>query len=145
MFPNPAFVPVPTAEDLQSNPIVRAAMEEAWQDSLPGDCAARHEEGGWIYCNPSTGDIVTIRAAAGERARLNLGNPPDMIGFVLVGTYHTHPNPTAEGWRPGPSAMDLLSANATGVPWLIRSDDGIYLAGHNSRRGGFTGASGFPP
>ena len=30
------------------NPVVLQALEQAWNDSLPGNAVQRHEEGGWI-------------------------------------------------------------------------------------------------
>jgi hypothetical protein len=68
-----------------------------------------------------------------------------IIGAVVVGTFHTHPNPTAEGWYGGPSTTDQNSANHTGVPWLIRADDGDYWTGPVFRRGGLAGGPGYPP
>jgi hypothetical protein len=136
---------VPTAAELLQNPVVQAAMGKAWIDSQPGDPALRHEEGGWIYMDTTTGQILTRRAPAGSQDSLSLANPPYVSGCVVVGTFHTHPNPTAEGWDPGPSFMDQISAASTGVPWLIRSDDGDYSTGPNDRRGGLLGGPGFPP
>ncbi|PWU10185.1 MAG: hypothetical protein C5B50_25995 [Verrucomicrobia bacterium] len=63
---------------------------------------------------------------------------------MVVGKFHTHPNPTAEGWEPGPSAADLYVDEMHGVPDLIRADNGIYASGPTSRRGGLAGGSGFP-
>ena len=120
-------------------------MDQAWTDSQTADPALRHEEGGWIYMEISTG-ILSIRLAPrGLQARINLGNPPPVSGATVVGTFHTHPNPTAEGWNPGPSATDRNSAAITGVPWLIKADNGNYLAGPTTRRGGRGGGPGFPP
>jgi hypothetical protein len=120
-------------------------MEQAWIDSLPNDPINRHEEGGWIYMDATTGQITTRRAAAGTTARLNLGNPPVVLGSQVVGTFHTHPNPTSQHWNPGPSRTDIASAAFTGVPWLIRADDGYHYTGPTGRRGGFAGGPGFPP
>ena len=39
----------PTAADLLYELLVQQALEQAWNDSLPGDSVQRHEEGGWIY------------------------------------------------------------------------------------------------
>jgi uncharacterized Zn-binding protein involved in type VI secretion len=135
----------PTAAELQTNPVVQAAMAQAWHDSQPGDSANRHEEGGWIYMNTNTGQVQILRAPAGARAGLNLGGPPTVPGAVVVGTFHTHPNPTAEGWMPGPSGTDQNSSANSGVPWLIRADDGVHNTGPASRRGGLGGGPGFPP
>src|SRR5689334_17858789 len=93
----------PTATELLNHPTVRQAMEEAWQDSLPQDPDRRHEEGGWIYLDTAMGEILVRRAPAGLQAELSLDNPPEVPGAVVVGVFHTHPNPTAEGWHGGPS------------------------------------------
>ena len=114
-------------------------------DSLPTDAVQRHEEGGWVDMGYSTGAIKTRRAPAGRQAALVLTTPPVVVGSVVVATFHTHPNPSAEGWEPGPSAENTELAWILGVPCLIRADDGIHSTGPDSRRGGFTGGSGFPP
>ncbi len=75
---------------------------------------------------------------------LDLSTPPLVPDSVVVATFHTHPNPSAEGWEPGPSAADTQSAWIFGVPCLIRADNGVYLTGPDSRRGGLTGAPGYP-
>src|SRR5258707_1088466 len=119
---NPGLEP-PTAVELISYPVVRAAMELAWNDSLTDEPAQRHEEGGWIYMDTTTGEFAAHRAIRGGRASLSLANPPYVNGSVVVGTFHTHPNPTAEGWEPGPSAKDTRSAAHSGVTWLVRADN----------------------
>ena|SRR5947209_10625779 len=134
----------PSSFELLNNLVVQAAMDEAWLDSLMQDPIARHEEGGWIYVEFSTGLISIRRAPAGGRSNLDLSNPPVVPGSVVVGTFHTHPNPTAEGWVPGPSTTDNDSANRSGVPWLIQADDGRYETGPTSRRGGLAGPGGYP-
>src|SRR3954463_7939085 len=107
----------PTADELLAEPVVRQEMEAAWTDSLADDPANRHEEGGWVYQDIATGRIAVRRAPPGSMRRLDLGNPPLVPGSVIVGTYHTHPNPTADGWEPGPSAVDVRNAALSGVPW----------------------------
>src|SRR5262245_9529877 len=47
----------PTAAELQSDSVVQQALEQAWLDSDPGDPAYRHEEGGWIYLDTTTGRL----------------------------------------------------------------------------------------
>ena len=136
---------VPSSSELLADPIVQQAMQQAWLDSEATEPARRHEEGGWIYMDLASGQIDVRRAPAGQRAILNLGNPPLLPNAVLVGTFHTHPNPTADGWDPGPSIQDQLAATATGVPWLIRSDSGDFVTGPDSRRGGLSGGPGYPP
>jgi hypothetical protein len=135
----------PTAAELLANSVVREALEQAWRESLPDDPILRCEEGGWIYMDPTTGAISIRRASAGGRATLDLSSPPVVPGAVVVATFHTHPNPIAEGWDPGPSRDDTQSAWLLGVPCLIRADNGVHTTGPTSRRGGLAGDSGFPP
>ncbi len=135
----------PTSSDLLASAEVLLALAGAWADSRVDDPDDRHEEGGWIYMELSTGAIQTRRAPAGTRSRLSLTNPPLLPNHVIVGTFHTHPNPASEGWETGPSAQDERAANFSGVPWLIRAEDGDYFVGPNSRRSGLGGGPGYPP
>ncbi|HZU34557.1 MAG TPA: hypothetical protein VFA18_01540, partial [Gemmataceae bacterium] len=89
--------------------MVQQALEQAWNDSLPGDPVQRHEEGGWLYLDTTSGTMLVRRAPAGSQATLDLSTPPHVAGAVVVATFHTHPNPSAEGWDPGPSAADTHS------------------------------------
>ena len=106
----------PTKAELLNDPVVQQAMEQAWIDSQAGDAINRHEEGGWIYTDLATGQIGIQRAPRGRRAQIDLGNPPLLNGMIVVGTFHTHPNPTAAGWYPGPSPKDQASSVLSGVP-----------------------------
>src|SRR6476659_9510529 len=103
-------IQIPTVDDLLKSPVVQQALEDAWQDSLPGDTIGRHEEGGWVYVDTALGSIAVRRASEGRRSFLDLSSPPTIPGSVVVATFHTHPNPTAEGWNPGPSPADERSA-----------------------------------
>ncbi len=134
----------PAIADLLQNATVQQALEDAWSDSAVDDPARRHEEGGWIYADTTSGVISIRRAPAGSQALLDLANPPLVSGSVVVATFHTHPNPSADGWDPGPSAGDTQSAWDFGVPCLIRADDGIHTTGPTSRRGGLAGEPGYP-
>jgi hypothetical protein len=143
---NPTNPPTraPIAAELLANTVVQAAMQQAWIDSQVSDAANRHEEGGWIDLETMTGQISIRRAPSGTQQRLDLGDPPVLPGSVVVGTFHTHPNPTIEGWEPGPSPDDQFWSNVTGVPWLIQADDGTHATGPVNRRGGSSGNPGFP-
>lgn len=134
----------PTAADLLNEPLVLQALDQAWNDSSPGNPAQRHEEGGWIYMEVN-GNLAVRRALAGGQASLDLSRPPIVPGAVVVATFHTHPNPSEEGWEPGPSVSDTHFARLVGVPFLIRSDDGLHTTGPDSRRGGLAGGAGYPP
>ncbi|HEY3395967.1 MAG TPA: hypothetical protein VGK58_24910 [Lacipirellulaceae bacterium] len=135
----------PTAAELLNEPVVHQALEAAWKDLLADDPVRRHEEGGWIYINIPTGEIFARRASAGTQTILDLTVPPPVPDAVVVATFHTHPNPSAEGWEPGPSAADTQSAWLLGVPCLIRADNGVHTTGPPLRRGGLSGGPGYPP
>ena len=141
---DPPIPDAPTATELLACPIVQGAIEQAWNDSLPTDSARRHEEGGWILVETATGEISVRRQAAGRQAAIDLDSPPTVEGCVVVGKFHTHPNPTSEGWEPGPSRHDEIVDDLHGVPDLIRADDGVHISGPRSRRGGLAGGPGFP-
>ena len=134
----------PTARELSTHPTVQQALEAAWADSLPADSFNRHEEGGWIYFNTTLDTITIRRAPSGAQAMLDLGTPPLVPESFVVATFHTHPNPSAEGWEPGPSIADTQSVWDFGVPCLIQTDNGVYLTGPDSRRGGLTGPPRYP-
>lgn len=134
----------PSAAELLRNPVVDAAIEAAWLDSLPNDAVDRHEEGGWIYFELSSGTVSVVRSSAGGTKAIELYSPPEIPGCVVVGKFHTHPNPSAEGWDPEPSPQDEVVDELHGVPDLIRSDQGMFTAGPDSRRGGLGGRPGFP-
>jgi hypothetical protein len=134
----------PTASELLAHPAVIQAMDEAWGDSQVNEPDDRHEEGGWIYMDLATAGIVTRRAPTGARSRLSLANPPLVPNHLIVGTFHTHPHPASEGWTTEPSAQDAIAARHTGVPWLIRAEDGNHCTGPDRRRGGLGGGTGYP-
>jgi hypothetical protein len=127
---------VPTATELLHETGVQQALEQAWLDSRSDDPAWRHEEGGWIYLNPVTGQITVRRAASGEQASIDLSNPPIIPDSFVVGKFHTHPHPTADGWEAGPSETDRHTDEVHGVPDLIRADDGIHVSGPSHRGAG---------
>jgi hypothetical protein len=135
----------PTAAELLTHPRVRQVLEEAWVDSLAEDPIHRHEEGGWIYLSIPFGEILFRRAPSGIQSEIHLDSPPIIPDTVIVGVFHTHPNPTAEGWDSGPSEADRRADERDGVPDLIRADNGIHFSGPESRRGGLEGGPGFPP
>src|SRR5271157_1251933 len=98
----------PTAAELLNHPVVQEAIEQAWSDSRPADATGRHEEGGWIFIDTTTGEISVQRQTAGQQAAIDLDRPPIEPGSVVVGKFHMHPNPTSEGWDPGPSRHDQI-------------------------------------
>ena len=93
----------------------------------------------------AAGAIATRRATSGQQAGIDLTMPPAISGSVVIGTFHTHPNPSADGWDAGASSADTESALLFGVPCLIRADIGIHTTVPGNRRGGLGGGPGFPP
>lgn len=134
----------PSADELKEHPVVKAAFEAAWADSFPDDSALRHEEGGFIYANPATGEIIVRRVPPGGHDFLNLSFPPAIGGAFLVATYHTHPRLIADGGDPDPSPADMKNANATRIPWMIVTELGVIWVGPERREGGLTGLPGYP-
>ncbi|MFO0805226.1 MAG: hypothetical protein U0791_19145 [Gemmataceae bacterium] len=134
----------PSAEELKEHPVVKAAFAAAWADSFPDDSALRHEEGGFIYANPTTGEIIVRRAPPGLMRLLDLTHPPSVPGAFLVATYHTHPNPIALGWNPDPSDDDRELAEGSGLPWFVISELGVDFAGPSRRVNGLSGSPGYP-
>ena len=134
----------PTVDELLTNGVFLQAMESAWQDSMPHEPSLRHEEGGWVYTKIATGEVLIRRSAAGAKSEIDLSHPPIVDEAVVVATFHTHPQPTSEGWLTEPSAGDTRLALAQGVPCFIRAEDGVHVTGPESRRGGLTGAPSFP-
>jgi hypothetical protein len=134
----------PTADELLRHPLIQQALLQAWTDSLPNDLALRHEEGGWIYMDVVSGTIHIERARKGSLRRIDLSVPLPVIMHVVVAKFHTHPNPSTEGWDPEPSEQDRIVDEQDGVPDLIVSDRGVFISGPESRRGGLTGPAGYP-
>src|SRR5262245_37996645 len=93
----------PTASELLADPVVQAAIAQAWIDSQPSaPPGVRHEEGGWIYLDLTTSQVSVHRATPGIQDEIDLNRPPHVLGAIVVGKFHTHPNPASEGWVTGP-------------------------------------------
>lgn len=134
----------PTASELEAHPVVQDALAQAWLDSQPADRKKRHEEGGWVYINVTTGELSIVRAPRGVQTAIDLTHPSTFHDCFVVGKFHTHPNPIDEGWFPGPSIRDKIVDAVHGVPDLIQADNGVYHCGPDRRRGGLSGKPGFP-
>lgn len=134
----------PSAAELQANPVVQAAFAAAWADSFPDDRVMRHEEGGYIYANPATGDVTVRRELPGSRRQIDLSAPPVVPDSYLVATYHTHPTPITDNGDPYPSPDDEECADSTGVPWFVVTEIGILVVGPDRRVGGLAGPAGYP-
>ena len=131
---------IPSAGQLQGDGAVRGAMESGWAKSnpFPGDPAKRHEEGGWFYLNLLTG-LMSAVMTSGKQASIDLGGAPEVGDSVLVGYFHTHPNPSKEPdesgkqWTADPSPADLSLASSIDVPAFIRADTGVIAYGPAQR------------
>jgi len=134
----------PSADELQANPVLKAAFAGAWADSFVDDNDLRHEEGGFIYFNPTTNSVVVRRVLPGGQDSLDLSYPPEVPGAFLVATYHTHPNFPNRIWTAEPSPEDRRVASGSGVPWFVVSHVGIFWTGPERRVGGLTGKPGYP-
>lgn len=134
----------PTTAELMAHPIVQAAFAAAWADSFPDDAMLRHEEGGWIYAHELTKAVLVRRFLPGLRSSYDVPEPTVVPAYYLVATYHTHPNPTSEGWSPEPSEDDVAFALRHGIPCFVVSDLGVFACGDDRRIGGLTGPRGYP-
>ena len=134
----------PSATELLVDPIVQRAFAAAWADSFPDDPQLRHEEGGFIYYNPTKGLIAIRRTPPGERGSINLTWPPVIPGALLVATYHTHPTPPGGRVTAEPSGQDKRFEKESGVPWFVISHVGNFATGPDSRAGGLTGSPTYP-
>lgn len=125
--------PVPTAAQMAADPVVSAAVEQAWTDSQAGDKDNRHEEGGWIVQNTETGALSVHRWPAGTRAGITPNARPEIPCHRVVGHFHTHPNPPEDEdgtkWVQGPSDSDANFAENTGLPGIIRNGAGTETYG----------------
>jgi len=117
---------LPTAAQMDADPTVSAAIEQAWTDSQAGDKDNRHEEGGWIIQDTQTGALSVVRWPAGNRSSINPGDPPEIPCHRVVGEFHTHPNPPVDEdgnrWEQGPSQGDRNAL--LGTPGKIRNAAG---------------------
>lgn len=88
-----------------SEPAIRTAFKQAWQDSQPG-LSGGHEEGGFML-KDLAGNLSVVRWAPGEQNAIIL--PPHSnckVGeYDIVVTFHTHPN-TGDDFLQEPSETD---------------------------------------
>jgi hypothetical protein len=115
-----------------ADPTVRAALDQAFNDSQAGT-TSNHEEGGWIFANAYNANFHIVRVPSGPiGGNLNMGNIPTMPSERLVGEFHTHPYRQGQPAMPGyvfgnparPSPADTNGANnQSRVPGQIRYRD----------------------
>ena len=129
----------PTGSQLQADETVRHALQQAWNDSQPGDPLHRHEEGGWILWNRESHSIRIFRVPSGTRAALTtiVGTRPENTpDEQVVGWFHTHPNPPQDDrpgnktrWDQDPSSADINFSMQHNLPGLVVTRTGIYVFG----------------
>ena len=95
---------IPNYNDLLANKDVDKELRKAWLASNASNKPnkGQHEEGGWVYLNLITGDLIIKRQAAGAQAGIDLSNPPAETDSVVIAKFHTHPN-LGPHWIHGPS------------------------------------------
>jgi hypothetical protein len=91
--------------EILSDPLVRAALSEAWQESEPG-LTGGHEEGGFIVFG-NNDRLSVSRWAKGEGNRIKVPLHPGCMvhGLAIIATFHTHPN-TGPDFLQTPSETD---------------------------------------
>lgn len=88
----------PFVQELLRDPVVQAALDQAWRDTQADDSAHGNpnarEQGGWIYLNLRTGQLTIRRSRRYPPNRFSISlDPPDIVeGSAVVGTFHTHPS-----------------------------------------------------
>jgi hypothetical protein len=122
----------PELRALADDPIVSAAIDRAWAQSLE----TRREYGFWII-RDSTGSI-SISEWETERGQTFIVVPPTPDGAIAM--FHTHPNPVSEGYYPGPTGYlkngipgDIPTAYRRLLPGIIQSEIGMYFYGPKLR------------
>jgi hypothetical protein len=80
------------ATSILDNPVVRAVLRQAWEDSQPGPMGG-HEEGGFIL-RDSADNLSVERWLYGQQNSIVVPPHPDcqIDDQDIVATFHTHPN-----------------------------------------------------
>ncbi len=126
----------PTKAELAENPIVKATLDEAADRAQK----RRVEHGGWIFWNPKSGKIATyikpptiapLNTDINDNyLRVFLNNPPPTPkGWLIVGTFHTHPEDVNE------DPQDIVADDERKVPGMVRMPDGKISPYGNYNRG----------
>ena len=93
------------ATTILNDPVVRAALRQAWEDSQPGPTGG-HEEGGFIL-RDSAGNLSVERWPYGQQNSIVVPPHPDcqINDQDIVATFHTHPN-TGSNYLQEPGETD---------------------------------------
>jgi len=119
-----------TPEEIANDPVVKAAIQAAWEDSSADNATTRHEEGGWIY-EDADGNLSVQRWPSGNRSSIDAPPPTPPAGSQVVGEFHTHPNwqppdgkdEDGKTWKQGPSDSDK-NAKTPGTVGIIKDRSG---------------------
>jgi hypothetical protein len=124
---------------LLTDPGVRVALEQAWQESKPG-VSGGHEEGGFIL-RDTAGNLSVARWPRGVQDTILLPPRPNcrIGGKDIVASFHTHPN-TGSGYLQEPSETDKRAVrddpDLKGAFYLgefVLSMDQVYLIAPNGQ------------
>jgi len=122
-----------TPEEIANDPVVKAAIQAAWEDSSADNATTRHEEGGWIY-EDASGNLTVQRWPSGNRSSIEAPPPTPPPGGQVVGEFHTHPNwhppdgkdEDGNKWVQGPSDTDK-NAKTPGTVGIVQDRSGTTL------------------
>ena len=123
--------PSAAAADVVRDPVVAAALDDAWRDSHEGS-PDEHEEGGFVFqCPTSNGYETRVqRWPAGTSAHGGvLRGPEPPVGCRAVAYFHTHPGGDTTGGDDGyenenPSDDDRNFASRYQIPGIFRWGNG---------------------
>jgi len=116
-----------------NDPIARAALEQAWEDSRVG-VSGGHEEGGFIL-RDGVGHLSVVRWPKGAQNSIILPPHPKckIDDSDIVATFHTHPN-TGSEYLQEPSETDKRAVRDDSdlkgdfyVGEFVISQEAIYL------------------
>jgi RHS repeat-associated protein len=139
--PSPRGFPCPpTVEKIfAGGPAVTRVLDKTWESNRKED--PWQEEGGWIFMNKKGG----LKAVAKNRQTtwdigdgtmsISLNNPPQMRGWIVVGTFHTHDSDSEPSMPTGEHVSlpnDLWTNQEQRVPGIIL---GGVLGGDAAFRG----------
>jgi Domain of unknown function (DUF4157) len=115
----------PSVSTLIMDAQVQDVLETAWVKSNPGVRTIPvqqyiHEEGGWIFLNLITDDLV-FRTKSGGPSSTALRVTPSVDDSIVVAIFHTHPQ-LGEDFKRPPSPEDIAFGDDIGVPGIIRTE-----------------------
>ncbi len=121
--------------ELLALPTVLAGFRQAYDDSDVGG-SQPIEQGGFLLCDPHSGEVIVKRLPSSERDSLSypLCSDGKYQGQEIVGSFHTHPN-TGKEWQQEPSPQDVRLSKefpeTMGPHQFVISRDTIYHVDNN--------------